>query len=290
VAAVAAVAGGVVAGPPRALAVTGHLSAVADARPRHLVGGAHGASLLGRYEASAETVDAIAAPVVMAAAAPAIAAAPVIAAGPAQSGHGHRGKRSGLATSSPTSSASGLAVAPTPAASPAGSRSGSTQPSASPSPSPSEATPPEQPLQFYDSVMPAAIPAGNVIATYSTGRYAVSAVAVAGRPTIWIDTQGTDPAASVLDIEPGDATPPMAAVWVAQKLAQDPTARARLYTMRAEWSAVQAAISTLPSWMQSRVRYWIADPTGVPHMVPGANATQWYWGQTYDISTANPGF
>jgi hypothetical protein len=278
VAAVAAVAGGVVAGPPRALAVIGHLSAVADARPRHLVGGAHGASLLGSYEASAETVEAISAPVVMAAAAPAIAAAPVIAAGPAESGHGHRGKPTSQATSSPASSASGPAAAPTPAAAP------------SPSPSPSQAAPPEQPLQFYDSVMPAAIPAGNVIATYSTGRYAVSAAAVAGRPTIWIDTQGTDPGASVLDIEPGDATPAMAAGWVAQKLAQDPAARARLYTMRAEWSAVQAAISTLPSWMQSRVRYWIADPTGIPHMVPGANATQWYWGQTYDISTANPGF
>jgi hypothetical protein len=155
--------------------------------------------------------------------------------------------------------------------------------------SPSQAAP-EQPLQFYDSVIPGAIPAGNVIATYSTGRYAVQAAAVAGRPTIWIDTLGTDPAASVLDIEPGDATPAMAAIWVAQKLAQDPTARARLYTMRSEWPAVQAAISTLPSWMQSRVRWWIADPTGVAHMVPGANATQWYWGGTYDISTANPGF
>lgn len=145
-------------------------------------------------------------------------------------------------------------------------------------------------MQFYDSVTPAAIPAGNVIATYATGRYAVPASAVAGRPTIWIDTQGTDPAASVLDVEPGDATPAVAATWVAAKLTKDPSARARLYTMRAEWPAVQAAISTLPSWMQSRVRYWIADPTGVPHMVPGANATQWYWGQGYDISTANPGF
>jgi hypothetical protein len=24
--------------------------------------------------------------------------------------------------------------------------------------------------------------------------------------------------------------------------------------------------------------------------VPGASATQWYWGPNYDISTANPGF
>jgi hypothetical protein len=53
---------------------------------------------------------------------------------------------------------------------------------------------------------------------------------------------------------------------------------------------VKDNMATLPTWMQSRVRYWIADPTGVPHMVDGANATQWYWGTSYDITTANAGF
>ena len=42
--------------------------------------------------------------------------------------------------------------------------------------------------------------------------------------------------------------------------------------------------------MQHHVKYWIADPTGTPHILPGAEATQWYWGPSYDISTANPGF
>ena len=41
--------------------------------------------------------------------------------------------------------------------------------------------------------------------------------------------------------------------------------------------------------MQHQVRWWIADPTGVPHIVPGASATQWYWGHNYDITTARPG-
>ena len=63
-----------------------------------------------------------------------------------------------------------------------------------------------------------------------------------------------------------------------------------MYTYRSAWQTVKASVASLPSWMQAKVRYWIADPTGVPHMVPGANATQWYWGQSYDISTANPGF
>ena len=63
-----------------------------------------------------------------------------------------------------------------------------------------------------------------------------------------------------------------------------------IYTMRSDWSAVQSAVGTLPSSEQSQVRYWIADPTGVPHVVPGSSATQWYWGSNYDISTANPNF
>jgi hypothetical protein len=42
--------------------------------------------------------------------------------------------------------------------------------------------------------------------------------------------------------------------------------------------------------MRSHVRYWIADPTGQPHIVPGSDATQWYWGSNVDISTATPRF
>jgi hypothetical protein len=60
--------------------------------------------------------------------------------------------------------------------------------------------------------------------------------------------------------------------------------------MQSEWPQVKAAISTLPASEQSHVKYWVADPTGTPHMVPGASATQWYWGSNYDISTAQPGF
>jgi hypothetical protein len=176
-------------------------------------------------------------------------------------------------------------------------RSGDTRhrggkPSASPSPAapPSQPAAPQQPIEIYDSANPAAIPAGVMCATYATGDYAVPAAEMAGRPTIWIDAWGTDPSASALDVEPGDATPGMVPQWVRQHLALEPTDNARIYTMLDEWAAVKQAVSTLPSWMQARVRWWIADPTGVPHMVPGASATQWYWGPNYDISTADPGF
>jgi hypothetical protein len=160
----------------------------------------------------------------------------------------------------------------------------------SPAPTPAQPAAAEQPIQIYDSAAPATIPAGVMVATYATGKYAVSGAEMAGRPTLWIDAWGTDPAASALDVEPGDATPSMVPAWVAQHLAIQPSNNARIYTFLDEWGAVQQAVSTLPSWMQARVRWWIADPTGVPHMVPGASATQWYWGATYDISTAIPGF
>jgi hypothetical protein len=150
---------------------------------------------------------------------------------------------------------------------------------------------PAKPYLFYDSVEPGAIPPHHLVATYATGGYAVPASAVAGRQVMWIDARGTDPlGASALDIEPGDATPTIAANWARAKLTADPHAIAHLYTMISEWPAVRAAVATLPHQMQTHIRWWIADPTGVPHLVPGSDATQWYWGSHYDISTALPRF
>jgi hypothetical protein len=150
---------------------------------------------------------------------------------------------------------------------------------------------PARPYEIYDSVTPSAIPAGHEIATYADGPFAVSPSAVAGKQVLWIDTNGSDPHASALDVEPGDVTPTQAGTWAAQKLQANPQGQAIIYTMQSEWPAAQAAVqSAVPAGEQSHVRWWIADPTGVPHMVPGASATQWYWGSSYDISTANPGF
>lgn len=149
---------------------------------------------------------------------------------------------------------------------------------------------PQQPYNFYDSVTPSAIPAGQMVATYASGPFAVSPAQVAGRPKVlWIDTNGTDPNADVLDVEPGDATPSMAATWARAKLHANPNSLACIYTMISEWPATQAAIATLPAWMQKHIRWWIADPTGYQHIVPGSDATQWYWGSSYDISTAKTG-
>jgi hypothetical protein len=156
---------------------------------------------------------------------------------------------------------------------------------------PAKPAKPGAPYLMYDSVTPGAIPPGKVVATYATGGYAVPQAAVARRKhVVWIDTQATDPGAGALDVEPGDATPPQAATWVAQRLARFPKSLAVVYTMQSEWPATQAAIATLPPWMRAKVRWWIADPTGYPHVVPGSDATQWYWGHSYDISTVLPRF
>jgi hypothetical protein len=148
-----------------------------------------------------------------------------------------------------------------------------------------------KPYLIYDSVTPGAIPAGRAAAVYSTGPYAAQPSEVAGHSrVVWIDTRGSNPGASALDVEPGDATPAIAADWARRRLTANPHGLARIYTMRSEWASVQAAVSSLSSWMRSRIRYWIADPTGSPHIVPGSDATQWYWGKSYDITTATPRF
>jgi hypothetical protein len=147
------------------------------------------------------------------------------------------------------------------------------------------------PYLIYDSVKPEKLPHDKAAAVYANGNYAASSSQMRGRDSVlWIDTNGSDPGADVLDVEPGDATPYGAAQWVQHRLSSQPNSVAIVYTMRSEWQAVKDNVAHLPGWMQSKVRYWIADPTGVPHVVPGSNATQWYWGNNFDVTTANPGF
>ena len=147
------------------------------------------------------------------------------------------------------------------------------------------------PTTFYDSTSPGSIPAGQHAAVYADGAYQASTSSVQGRGNVlWIDTNGSDTNANALDVEPGDATPAQAAQWVNAKLSANPDTDAIVYTFKSDWTSVQDSINTLPSWEQSHVKYWIADPTGTPHIVPGAAATQWYWGSNYDISQATPGF
>jgi hypothetical protein len=193
------------------------------------------------------------------------------------------------APSSPAASApSSPAAAPAPS-SPAASAPSSPAPAAPSAPAPAPAP---KPYQIYDSVTPTAIPAGSgTVATYGDGAHPVPSSQVQGRRSVlWISVTGQDYGASVVDVEPGNASPAAAASWAAHRLSADPQAPTRIYTYLSEWPAVKAAVATLPAQMQAHIHYWIADPTGVPHIVPGSDATQWYWGPNFDISMAAPGF
>jgi len=165
------------------------------------------------------------------------------------------------------------------------------QPAAKPAPAKARPAPAPKPYLVYDSVSPQTIPGDPVVATYADGPHPDSPSQVtAFSHVLWIDIDASDPNANALDIEPGCASPSQAAGWVYSRLTAHPHATAILYTMISDWPEVQADVSGLPSWMRSHIRWWIADPTGTPHVVPGSQATQWYWGPNYDISTALPGF
>jgi hypothetical protein len=149
----------------------------------------------------------------------------------------------------------------------------------------------QQTYEFYDSTTPTELPAHRDVAVYANGAYQAEwSQLPSNTGVLWIDVSGSNPGCNVLDVEPGDASPATAATWAKTRLSRYPDAIAVIYTMRDEWPATKAAIATLPDEMRARVRWWIADPTGVPHIVPGSSATQWYWGSSYDISSATSGF
>lgn len=221
-----------------------------------------------------------------------------LAAASSQSGQSSLAALSSLSGPSPLS---GESVSPAPHATPTQQATPAPQPSSTATPpanggnsqQPGAQQPPRpRRFTFYDSVVPQAIPQGQIVATYDTGAHPIPVSAVAGRRTvIWIDTLATNPAGSnALDIEPGCASPSQAAGWVRARLTAHPNATAILYSSISEWSEIRADVASLPPWMQAHIRWWIADPTGYRHIVPGADATQWYWGNSYDISVARPSF
>ena len=81
--------------------------------------------------------------------------------------------------------------------------------------------PAPQPFRIYDSVTPRD-PAWHGVATYATGGYAVPASRWRAEPCVVDRHPGTDPAAQALDVEPGDATPAVAAAWASARLTHWP--------------------------------------------------------------------
>lgn len=149
---------------------------------------------------------------------------------------------------------------------------------------------------LYDSTQPLECPHESAyMAIYSNGRYKADRAAVqAAYPdtTIWnIDVLGNNPSgASIFDIEKYDGQPDQVLSWVPDRLDAVPNSPARLYCNISTWPSVRLYVARLSPQDREWVRYWIANPTGRPHIVPGAEATQWDWLTLYDISEITSSF
>lgn len=143
---------------------------------------------------------------------------------------------------------------------------------------------------IYDSAQATSIPAGVPQAVYATGAYAVSPSAEKGHPrTVWIDVTGYDYSADALDIEKYDATPAQAGPWAENAYKNHPGKPVIVYTNVSNWH--KSEISVAKYAPNVKVRWWIASPQFlVPHMAPGACATQWLWKPGYNISETLPCF
>jgi hypothetical protein len=142
----------------------------------------------------------------------------------------------------------------------------------------------------YDSAPGIFPPDATSVALYANGLYVwTRPLAHTWAKVLWIDVNGTAPdQASILDVETGDATPGHVPGWCTARLDAVPDSLLRLYCNLETWPAVRAQVRTMPDDTRARVRYWIASPTGIQHLVPGSAATQWDWGEDWDISSYGP--
>lgn len=128
------------------------------------------------------------------------------------------------------------------------------------------------------------------MAVYWNGLYAANMAQVARQfpkaRIFTIDVLGTAPEdCGIADVENRDMTPADIPGWVNRRIDAHPDALARIYCNKSTWPAAQREVVTLAPAQRERVRWWIADPTGTDHGIPGADAVQWDWGVSYDTSS-----
>src|SRR5580693_611756 len=141
------------------------------------------------------------------------------------------------------------------------------------------------------------------IAAYANGLFAADLAELAAhygdKVRIYgIDVLGDLPhVASIADVETLDMTADDLRTWIPERLNAgpkdghgDPTWLARPYCNLSTWPAVRGVVRGLGPQYRRQVRYWIANPTGIRHIVPGSSATQFFWGSpsspgtNYDLS------
>jgi hypothetical protein len=164
---------------------------------------------------------------------------------------------------------------------------------------------------MFDAVTPTNIlthdKTPDLVAGYLNGRYAWTQAewdlfpdAMHVGISVRADFYGTDARpATVLDVEPGDATPAQSVPWVAHQRARG-LRDITVYCNRSTLAQVQAAFRGA---RVAEPRYWIATASGSPVLYPGSAATQYlldwqgvdvsvvaddWHPRTYDSSTGAP--
>lgn len=133
-------------------------------------------------------------------------------------------------------------------------------------------------VEMYDSATDQ-IPAGATdILVYTDGIYANATILGERFPHATLHTisaVGKVPGRWI-DVEPGCVWPPAAAVALQAEWA--PQGCKGFYCNRFTQPLLVAAGAPVG------VEWFLADPTGVEHVIPGTVATQWGWFSTYDVS------
>jgi hypothetical protein len=128
---------------------------------------------------------------------------------------------------------------------------------------------------MYDSVNAQSIPAdAQVAAGYVDGSWPSFNAVVQRTPNaqhVSITTRSTH-GVRVCDVESGDDTPQQGAQWAKDEIAAG--RRPTLYCNRSTWFACVSALQAV-GVAQGDVDWWIADWTGLPHLLSGTVATQY---------------
>lgn len=96
--------------------------------------------------------------------------------------------------------------------------------------------------------------------------------------------------AECLDVESGDATVADVPTWVKHQLARG-VKRPCIYASLSRWGEINAVLAQYA--LSSRVRRWVADYTGAPHIPTGFDACQFtnkYTGRDLDASLCHATF
>lgn len=139
-------------------------------------------------------------------------------------------------------------------------------------------------LIMYDSTNPASIPASAaLVASYvdGYGGYTAAVARFGASKCVSVSVENND--ADVADVETGAMTPGDLPGWIARQKARG-VARPGVYCNASTWASVKTAVGA------ASVSYWIADWTGSPFTLTGADAVQYASEAEYDLSFVLPTF